>query len=231
MRMSIPFDSNNLFPLLKDDQKSYTLEQLHSQQVDNFLNIRTDKTEGYISVNYRGIQKQNKQGMPIQYWIDLPIEALLTPYTEIREILEQLKPQNNQHIIDLGAGYGRMGFVMHKHFPDTLFTGFEVIAERVLEGQTALKRFGCKNANLIHQDLAAPSFILPKADYYFIYDFGSKQSVQKTLLDLQKIAQSNPIVVVGRGRLSRDLIEQNHPWLSQVQKPIHTERYSIYKSH
>jgi len=221
---------DNLFPLLLPQEKSYTHEQIHSQRVDKHLGLQTIQTEEKISNQYALNEKRNSQGMPTQYWIDLPVEALLTPYSEIREILEKLKPEPHQTVIDLGAGYGRMGFVLNKHYPDVFFKGYEVVSERVQEGLRVLKKHHCLNAELLHQDLTSPDFTLPKAQFYFLYDFGSRQAIQKNLKDLQVIAQTQSITVIGRGRSSRDTIEKGCPWLSQVHPPQHFEHYSIYNS-
>ncbi len=75
-----------------------------------------------------------------------------------------------------------------------------------------------------------PDFKPDAADFFFIYDYGTRPAVQKTLEDLREIARSRPITVVGRGRLSRDAIERQHPWLSQVCPPRHFKNYSIYSS-
>lgn len=224
------FNPDDLFPLLLPHEKSYTHEQIHSQKVDEHLGLKTVLTEETISNQYAINEKRNSQGMPTQYWIDLPVEALLTPYSEIREILEKLNPQKAQTVIDLGAGYGRMGFVMAKHFPHAHFIGYEVISERVNEGSRTLKKHGCTNAQLLFQDLTDPEFTLPRAEYYFLYDFGSKQAIRKILNDLQIIARTQPITVIGRGRSSRDTIEKGCPWLSQVHPPQHFEHYSVYKT-
>ena len=37
-------------------------------------------------------------------------------------------------VVDLGAGYGRMGLVIAKHYPTLSFWGVEYVAERVAEG-------------------------------------------------------------------------------------------------
>jgi hypothetical protein len=79
-------------------------------------------------------------------------------------------------------------------------------------------------------DLADPAFKPRLADFYFIYDFGSRPAIAKTLADLSLVARQGPITVVGRGRASRDEVERRHPWLSEVVEPEHLPRYSIYRS-
>jgi hypothetical protein len=83
---------------------------------------------------------------------------------------------------------------------------------------------------MIQADLNSPDFAPAPADIYFMYDFGSRDAIEKTLHDLREIAKTRPITVVGRGRSSRDAIELRHPWLSQVTQPLHTKNYSVYRS-
>jgi len=212
----IDFDENNLFPLLDPCSFTYADAQAHAKKVDDFLGLQIETVETFL--------KQNKKAPPdSEPWIGLPSQALQTPYIEIRYILSLLGLKEGNHLIDLGAGYGRMGLVMKAHYPETKFTGYEFIPERVKEGSRMLP-------SLKVQDLSLPDFTPEPADIYFIYDFGSRSAIQKTLLDLQSISRQRPIRVVGRGRSSRDAIERSHPWLSQVISPTHYEHFSIYRS-
>jgi hypothetical protein len=68
-----------------------------------------------------------------------------------------------------------------------------------------------------------------------VYDYGTRVAVKKTLEDLKRLRRegvsgAEGFRVVGRGRLSRDLIEREHPWLSQVHAPRHLGNFSIYQS-
>jgi precorrin-6B methylase 2 len=145
-------------------------------------------------------------------------------------MLSLLSPAVGSTVVDLGAGYGRMGFVLSRHYPDVSFVGYEIVEERVSEAKRCLEHHGCQNSEMLCEDLSAKEFQPTSADFYFIYDYGSRIAISKTLNDLRTIARSHPIVVVGRGRLSRDLIEQENPWLSGVNAPEHHGNFSIYRS-
>ena len=122
-----------------------------------------------------------------------------------------------------------MGWVMARHFPNVNFIGYEFVKERVEEVRRCWK--GTHSTfKILVADLSTIDFAPAAAEYYFIYDFGSRQAIEKTLQDLRKIAQERPITVVGRGRASRDAIERQHPWLSQMNAPEHFGNYSIYRS-
>ena len=222
--MEIPFDKTNPYPLLPEFP-SYREAQLHSREVDEWIGLHVDEHENIIARNSELSWEEHRER-----WSGLNPDALQTPYTECRAILNLLNVKPGQTVVDLGAGYGRMGFVMGVHYPESYFVGYEIAADRVNEAERGLAKFNFKNVKLICQDLARPDFVPVQAEYYFIYDFGSARSIHKTLLDLKILAREKPITVVGRGRGCRDQIERHEPWLSQMNPPNHQPHFSIYKS-
>lgn len=223
------FDPNHPYPRIPegayDLRPSLKEAQTHSEQVDTWLGLQTQSIETRLRDQATGASASNQE-----LWIGLPVQSLLTPYTEIREILELLAPAPGTHVVDLGAGYGRMGFVMGRHFPEVTFTGYEFVAERVEEANRCLVPWNYSQVRILPADLSDPGFQPAPADFYFLYDFGSRAAVEKTLEDLKSIARTRSITVVGRGRRSRDAIERRHPWLSGVVAPQHHGTFSIYRS-
>jgi hypothetical protein len=210
----IEFDANEPFPLLAS--ASYAEEKLHARCVDAWLGLRIEEVEA-------GLEKKLDQ----EIWLEKGPDIFLTPYTEIRRMFELLQLESNSTVVDLGAAYGRMGFVLARHFPQAKFLGFELVKERVAEGNRALKCFGAKNCELFHADLTKME--PPVADIYFIYDYGTRIAIAKTVEDLKQIAKNRKITLVGRGRATRDEIERRQPWLTVVQ-PEHHEKFSFYRS-
>jgi hypothetical protein len=219
----LTFDPNDPFPLVAQDSCTYAEAQLHAAHVDAWLGLRTEQIEDRLIA-------QSQADLQQQRWIGLPVKSLLTPYTEIRTILSKLDPTPGETIIDLGAAYGRMGYVIGRHYPEIHFVGYELVRERVDEANRCLTHLRHPLIQMKVADLKSVSFHPEPAEYYFIYDFGTRDSIQKSLIDLKSIARSRAITVVGRGRACRDLIEQNHPWLSQVQAPEHFAHFSVYRS-
>ncbi|HVK61202.1 MAG TPA: class I SAM-dependent methyltransferase [Bdellovibrionales bacterium] len=211
------FDPNDPFPLV---DVSYADAKEHASKVDAGIGLKIEEAEEAARERLRSVEGQ-------QLWLKLPIQTMLTPYVEIRQILHEIRVKPGQHVIDLGAGYGRMGFVIARHHPEVSFTGYEYVRERVEEGARHLPG---GDIRLVEADLSKAEFVPADADVYFIYDYGTHDAIRKTLDDLRDIAVRHKIIVVGRGRASRDLIERQCPWLSQVFSPRHFQNFSIYRS-
>ena len=176
------------------------------------------------------IEKKISKVEDANYWIGLDQDVLQTPYLEFHEILDRLDLKEGALVVDVGAAYGRLGHVIGRSFSKLKFIGFEAVWERVEEGNRVLRKFNYPSVLLEYADIAEQSFRLPIADVYFIYDFGSPDHIRKTLSDIGEISKNLSVRVVGRGRLSRDLIERENPWLSQVVTPQHFKNFSIYQT-
>jgi SAM-dependent methyltransferase len=212
-----------------------SIEGRHSAIVDSALGFRVPEIE-------RGLFRKARDLTPLgnletwgsnlhngnQTWVGLAPETLQTPYAELAQIWNILRPPRTGKVVDLGAGYGRMALVLKQIHPDFKFEGFEFVQERVEHGNEILKSLDCDKATLIRQDLTAADFKLPEADYYFIYDYGKIPHIRATLKQLSEMADHRRFKVIARGKGVRGLIEKEHPWLSQVYAPHHEENFSIY---
>lgn len=196
----------------------------------------TDRELGY---RIREVEAGIKPVPGAELWQSKGSRVFQTPYRELHSMMEALLPGPGEApsgIVDLGTGYGRLGIVVAGGFPGTRFVGLEISPERVAEARRVYGLLGLDPGQVVEADLSCPDFVPPEADAYLIYDYGTRDSVQKTLEDLKRISRARSsrgapgIRVIGRGRLSRDLIERGHPWLSQVHPPRHLGNYSIYSS-
>jgi precorrin-6B methylase 2 len=228
----LKFSRANPFPLLRYKDKSITDARIraHSDQVDTFLGLQIEKVEKKLRLHGCQIKASVVREKPQELWIGLAAKRFLTPYTEIRTILSLLKPKQGCTVVDLGAGYGRMGFVIGKHYPKIKFIGYEYVGERVKESKRCLKLLKLPLVKFKHADLSSLEFNPIIADYYFIYDYGTPEAIKKTLIDLKRIAQEKSITVIARGRDSRDLIEEHHHWLTKREIPKGYIYFSIYQS-
>lgn len=222
--MILDFSPEDPYPLLSVSEQSYSLEKAHARQVDLWLGLEIDEVE--LSID----ERPHSADVDQQLWLHLDAQSFLTPYTELREIVERLQPRVGQTFVDLGAGYGRLAHVLGACFPGVEFVGYEVVRERCDEAERLLRIRGYHQNTMFHQDLSRPHFQPKPAAFYFIYDYGATAAIRKTLEDLRLIAQARSITVVARGRVTRNLIDREHPWLSAVVKPDHFDRYSIYRS-
>ena len=165
-----------------------------------------------------------------QTWVGLWHQTLQTPYSEIKLICDHLQPSKDSLLVDLGAGYGRLGIVLHYLYPGSKFYGIEYVQERVIEGVKILKELDCKNAKLVQGDLTSEDFILPEADYYFLYDYGTVMHIRQTLKQIERMADHKKFKVIARGKGVISLIESEHPWLSKVFAVIREENFNIYST-
>ncbi len=163
-----------------------------------------------------------------QTWVGLDVQTLQTPYHELVEICKFIRPRSSSLVIDLGAGYGRLGLVLSLLYPQVQFLGLEFVPERVEEGTRIYSLFNCSNARLVQQDLSDEKYKIPKAEYYFIYDYGNLSEIRKTLKQLEEMVHQKKFQVIARGKGVRSLIQYEHPWLSQVFAASHFENFSIY---
>ena len=163
-----------------------------------------------------------------QTWVGLDTDTLQTPYSELVEMLIHLKLTSQSRVVDLGAGYGRMGIVLGHLFPDVSFIGYEYLSERVAEGNRIFEEWEVTNAKLIQEDLSSERFVLPESDVYFVYDYGQVQHLRHTLRQIEKMADQRSFKVIARGKGVRSLIDHEHPWLSQIYEPFRTDNFTIY---
>mgnify|MGYP003393027289 FL=1 len=166
-----------------------------------------------------------------QTWIGLAPEVLQTPYDELDRMCQNLDLSEDAHVVDLGAAYGRMAFVLHHHRPLAHFTGIEFVPERVDEGNRVFERHNLNRARLIQDDLSREDFLVPLADVYFVYDYGNVEHIRHTLEQLKFLAGTERFQVVARGKGVRSLIQYSHPWLSQMGTPYHEENFSVYRNY
>jgi hypothetical protein len=211
------------------------ISRQHSSLVDKILGVRLKYIEEMLVAEARGFEPEGPhenlgpvihQG--VQTWVGLDLQTLQTPYSEILRILQLLKIRPYQHVIDLGAAYGRMGIVLGGIFGKNIFTGFEYVKSRVDEGNRIFRELGLGKCQLVTQDLFAKDFKLPEADIYFIYDYGQVEHINHTLKQISVVSNTRPVKVVVRGKFTKQIITEHHPWLDLKYEGKLGESFSIY---
>jgi SAM-dependent methyltransferase len=226
----LQFHPNAPFPITAPGRHTKTEIAAHSSSVDEWLGMRVSAVETKLDREGCRMPPPNSSGEMQRLWFGLDPQELLTPYIELRFVLEKIAPKRGQTVVDLGAAYGRMAFVLARHFPDVDFVGYEYVGERILEARRAFERIDSKRVRLDHSDIAAHDFAPADADFYFIYDYGSDKALMKTLYDLRQIAARRRISIVARGRRSRYLIESQHLWLTNSFPSESLSNASVYGS-
>lgn len=211
------------------------IRRQHANMVDKILGFRLRYIEEMLIAEARGFDPDGSHeswGPALhggaQTWVGLDLQTLQTPYSEIMRILQLLKIKPYQHVVDLGAAYGRMGIVLGGVYSKNTFVGFEYVKARVDEGNRVYKELGLSRCQLLTQDLFAKDFELPEADIYFIYDYGQVEHIDHTLKQICAISQKRPVKVVVRGRFTRKIIADLHPWLELKYEGKLEELFSIY---
>ena len=206
-----------------------------SEEIDSKLGFKINEIETKLLLEARELRPHGTMAnlgevfhKGHQTWIGLDPQVLNTPYSELVEMCEILNPKEGQLLVDLGASYGRLGIVLDRLFSGTHFLGYELVEERVAEGNRIFKTLKVGDSQLIQQDLTDPEFSIPNADCYFIYDFGKVDHIRHTLLQLEKKTSHHHFRVIARGKGVRSLIDHEHPWLSSLNEVIHKTNYSVY---
>lgn len=212
----------------------YESARLHAEKLDQALGFQVEDIEKGLLARAQAKNPDGSHqtwGASIhegnQTWVGLSHQTLQTPYLELKQICELLGPRPGELMVDLGAGYGRLGIVLATLYPEVKFLGYEYVSERVAEGARVLKLLGCDHSRLLEQDLTAEGFAIPSADYYFLYDYGTLPQIRQTLKQLEKIADHQKFKIVARGKGVRSLIQYEFPWLT-VGGTSHHEHFSIY---
>ena len=203
-------------------ETQYHSIQEHSVYVDRILGIHVNEVEEAlkqeaIDLDPEGCVESWSGALHsgALTWVGLSPGQLQTPYSEILELLEAIELDGGAMVVDLGAGYGRIGLVLDNLYPDCRFVGFEMAMERVNAGNESYARLGLEQrAKLYQQDIAAEDFELPVSDYYFIYDFGNASDMKAVLSKIEERADNREkFTVLARGRGINSLIRRSAPWL------------------
>ncbi len=231
----LTFTPNDPFPCAAG--ATYDQQKAHAAEVDAWLGLQTSAVESQILMAHQVNQLNIVAAADLnrEFWFGKSVQTFSTPYAELREILETIQPQQDETIVDLGAGYGRLAHVIARHFSEVQFIGCELVLERQIEAQRVIELKSLKNCRVVHADastldFANSEFVSSVPEFYFMYDFGSRRDVENCVENLKLAARLKPIVVIARGGRSRDIIQRHHAWLSHVVAPLHRDRYSIYRS-
>jgi len=176
-----------------------------AKQLDKYLGYRISKVEMKLLQRYRAydsgedVSNRKKHYQGTQTWVGLHPQVLQTPYCDIYDALSLLQVQDIYHVVDIGAGYGRVGLVLNALNSDAHFTGFEIVRQRQQEGNRIYAKLGIDNCQIKLQNVLDNDFDLPTADVYFIYDFSEREDVEHILQILRLRSKTQKFYLITRG--------------------------------
>ena len=123
-----------------------------------------------------------------------------TSYSTILLALNKAHPRPGATVLDLGSGYGRVGFVIGYLRPDIEFIGYEYVDHRVQNSKAVATGAGFSRVEFFTQDLSARDFKIPEADVYYMYDPFSRDTYGYVLDQLLELGDLSPITIITKGR-------------------------------
>lgn len=188
----------------------------HSKSLDHMFGYKIPKIEQKLLQKYspydqatkKEDRKQHFQGT--ETWIGLPPQVLQTPYSDILKALTVFRSLEINKIIDIGAGYGRVGLVMNAIFPKSEFIGYEILKKRENEANRIFEKLELENCKVLLQNVLEEGFTLPKADLYFIYDFSEMSDICIILDQLNERVEKESFFLIAKGERVNKLLEINY---------------------
>lgn len=190
--------------------------QLHAKRLDKILGFKIPRIEVKLLQKYRAYYKSNDDSNKKQHyqgtqtWIGLHPQALQTPYNDIFDALSTLKDFKVNKVVDIGAGYGRVGIVMNCIFPHARFIGLEILKQRYNEGNRLFEKLDLINCEILLKNVLDEDFILPSAEIYFIYDFSEMDDICKILDMLSTQSNKKDLFLITKGERIDYLMENKY---------------------
>lgn len=195
------------------------IKRQHSAMIDRLLGFDIKSVEDHLvkearSKNpggrYETLGPKLHDGT--QSWIGLDPQTLQTTYQDLLDLLKIVKIKEGEILVDLGAAYGRIGILMNILYPRSQFIGYEVASKRVEEGNRVYDNLKISNAKLYAIDLSDKNFALPKAEIFFMYDYGRLDHIEETLKQLEILAKEKPLKILVRGKMTLQILKKKFKW-------------------
>lgn len=210
--------------------------RIHAKLLDKKFGFKIPKIEEKLNQKYRAYDRENDTSNRKQHyqgtqtWIGLHPQVLQTPYNNILACLSKLKDISVNTIVDIGAGYGRVGLVMNSVFPESTFIGYEIINKREREGNRIFEKLGMDNCEIRNQNVLEDGFDIPDAEVYFIYDFSEKEDLCQILDKLVKKAKKKKFYLITHGDRIDFLLEKKYKMFWNKNGFIALDNLRIYQS-
>lgn len=210
--------------------------RVHAKGLDHALGYKIPKIELKLLQKYRAYDQRHDDSNKKQHfkgtqtWIGLHPQALQTPYCDIYKALSLFKNFDIKHVVDIGAGYGRVGIVLSVLYPNAIFTGFEILKKRQLEGNRIFEKLKMNNSKILLKNVLDSDFDLPDADIYFIYDFSEQEDIFQILQTLSTRIKSKKFFLITKGERIDYLMKRKYKHIWRLKVSLDTTDLKIYTS-
>ncbi len=124
------------------------------------------------------------------------------PFPAFHEMLKGIPLKKGQRVVDIGAGFGRLGIYLAIMHPGVQFIGYEIVPERVAEFNRVAKALELDaEIKVVEQDLSDSNFSLALADYYYSWAPVNLITGKKLWFDLAEKAKTHSFSYIFRGLL------------------------------
>jgi SAM-dependent methyltransferase len=192
----------------------------HQAKIDSLIDLSSGIQSKRISQEIQKASRKefNEKHQGEETYSFAGPELLLTPYSEILNLFQAVGLKDGQTVVDLGAGFGRVGLALAARYPGVSSTGYEIVKERIDEGARVAKEWGLDSqVHLLEQNLADPQFKPKAADVYFAFNPVSGSTFDKILEDLRTVGLESGkrfrFIVFGPSPFYKT---DAQPWLKQL---------------
>ncbi len=231
-RKSILVRSLKLMDTHFQDEESLQVGRLQSLGHLGLNLYRTfDRIDDLFSFNYSLDQEMIIDASEKERLYEGAGVGVQSGYSTILLALHRIKPKKGAKIIDLGSGYGRVGLVCSLLRSDIDFIGYEFVPHRVDISIKACKDLSLeKSLRFFVQDLSDPSFKIPFADIYYLYDPFTKETYDYVLEQIIEYSRGNQVTVVTKGNAKGwlDKLSVDNDWC--LPEYIDEGNIGIYRS-
>lgn len=156
-----------------------------------------DDVDVVLGIDYQEARETMLQSTGAERLYEGGGAGVQTSYSTILKVFEALNPQAHSHLVDLGSGFGRVGIISGLWREDLRFSGYEYVGHRVAAANASAERAGVAGqVRFFEQDLSDPSFQIPEADAYYLYDPFSASTYQHVFRRLAELSRERSISII-----------------------------------
>lgn len=216
-------ERKEIFKLFLDHLDYHDQSWFHQSKIDTLIDSASGIRAREITESIRksGRREFNELHQGEETYSFAGPELLLTPYTEILNLFNAVGLKPGDTVVDLGAGFGRVGLALATKYPEVSVTGYEIVKDRIEEGARVAQEWGLDSrVHLVEQNLADPNFKPVAADVYYAFNPVSGATFDKVLEDLRQVGLKSGkkfrFIVFGPSPFFKT---DAQPWLKELKGP------------